>query len=113
MALLGVRNAKYAKVPEELDIKIGDSMSNIDSASQLHSKRHKYGSRQDNVLEYNSSVGDDPASTEVGTRANVKNLAAYTKSLEQTKNNSKATSKNATRLGGGAFASSMHSQSMA
>ena len=33
MALLGVRNAKYTKVTNDLDIKVGESMSNLDAAS--------------------------------------------------------------------------------
>ena len=104
MALLGVRNAKYTKVTDDLDIKVGESMSNIDAASSLNTKRKVIGAEF--ALEH-SSAEDDPASTDIGTT--VKNLAAYTKHIDKSKRSSM---KNTAKQGGVGFSSSIHDESV-
>ena len=79
MALLGGKGSGAIQTIEDLDINIGDSMSNIDAVSQhTKSKRSKMANVSQRIQEI---ISNEHGSTKAGTtvKPSVKNLASYTK----------------------------------
>lgn len=83
MALLGGRKAQTQGINtgrSEVDINIGDSISNIDDSRSILIMNHNSGSP--NNKERDDSLLEDRASTQIGTQGiskNAKSLADYTR----------------------------------